>query len=79
MLFLRPDSSSLVDGFTLLGSTLLHCGAVLRGLQAAFLFHLLLCSFFCLTALFPEGTVLLRIKIAFCSKDLLPSVIKSDL
>ena len=30
-------------------------------------------------ALFPEGTVFLRIKICFlCSKDLLPSVIKSD-
>ena len=44
-----------------------------------FLFHLLLCSFCSLTALFPEGTVLLRIKICFlCSKDLLPSVIKSD-
>ena len=26
------EGSSLVDGFTLLGSTLLHCGAVLRGL-----------------------------------------------
>ena len=43
------------------------------------LFHLLLCSFCCFTALFPEGTVLLLINLCFlCSKDLLPFVIKSD-
>ena len=61
-------ASSLADGFTLLGSTLLHCGAVLKGTLSGLLFHLLLCSFCCLTALFPEGTALLRIKICFLSK-----------
>ena len=65
MFFPRPEGGSLVDGFTLLGSTLLHCGAVLKGTLSGLLFHLLLCSFCCLTALFPEGTALLRIKICF--------------
>ena len=58
-------SSSLGDGFTFLGSMLPLCGAVLRGLWAAFLFHLLLCSFCCFTALFPEGTVLLLYLVCF--------------
>ena len=55
------------------------CGAVLRGLWVAFMFHLLLWSFCCLTALFPEDIVLLQIKIWFlCSKDSFPFVIRSD-
>ena len=43
------------------GSTLLHCGAVLKETLSGLFFHLLPLQFFYLTALFPEGTALLRI------------------
>ena len=62
MLFPRPEGSSLVDGFTLLGSTLLHCGAVQSPL-----------TFCSLTLSFCELKICF-----LCCKDLLPSVIKSD-
>ena len=49
-------TGSLVDGFTLLGSTLLHCGAVLKG-------------FFCLTccfAVFVVSPLCLQKALSFC-------------
>ena len=60
------------------GSWLSPCGAVLR-LRAAVLFHVLLRSFCCLTALFPRSIVLLRITFRIvCSNVLFPFSIKSD-
>ena len=75
----RPRCCCLGDGPFFGGSAPIAYDAVLRGLWVAGLFHPLLCSFCCFTALFPKGAILLWITFCmFCSKKLLPLVIKSD-
>ena len=69
MFFPRAEDSRLADGFTLLGSTLLHCGAVLKGtLSGLFvspaalqflLFHRFVSRKHCLFALFVPRIYLL--------------------
>ena len=80
MFFPRPEGSSLVDGFTFLGSTLLHCGAVLRGtLSGLFVSPCCFAVFVVSPLCFQKALPFCELRFAFCSKDLLPSVIKSDL
>ena len=63
MLFARPKGSSLVDGFILLG---FFSSAELRGaLSGLFCFHLLLCSFCCLTRLLQKALSFCELRFAF--------------
>ena len=59
VLFPRPKGSSLVDGFALLGSTLLHCGPVLRDSEQSFCFT-------CCFAVFVVSPLCLQKALSFC-------------
>ena len=67
----------VVGGLFTLGTLLFRWGAVLRGIWVAGLFHLLLGSFCCFTALFPNDTVIRPIR-CFCFKKVHPCAVKSD-